>query len=333
MRRPTSTTPSPPDVDDTVYAGTSTPGVAYPAAMTDDVRRRLSAAAVRAGRRPLTASAAPVRLDGGASTSLQARGYDIAGPLWSARLLDDAPEAVSEMHSCFLAAGAELVVTLSYQLASASMTAAGRDAEDTSHLMSRSVQLARDAVDAHDEPALVGASIGPYGAVRADGSEYRGGYDVDRAALLRFHRERLEVLAGLDVDVIVCETIPSASEVQALAEALAYLEIPALVSVSLADDGLHTAEGQPLVEALEPVVELEHVVAVGVNCVPQRLVTPAIDALCRLDTPLLAKPNTQREDIDDPRRWIDAGAALIGGCCGTGPDDLRRLLASTRRQR
>lgn len=290
----------------------------------------------------------PVLLDGGFSTTLEAGGYDLGGALWSARALLDAPDAVRAVHAAFLAAGAEVITTASYQLAAHSLAAAGYDPDLAPWLFARSVALARDAVTAHLEagghPALVAGSVGPYGAVLADGSEYRGGYDLDVDALAVFHAPRIAALVAAGADVLACETVPCADEVLALARVLDGCGTPAWVTVTLGPSGRTTAEGQPLRAALRPLTAVAEVVAIGVNCCPPALVEPASAELADLGLPLVAQPNVgDRWDatartwirlaegpLPDPRRWVAAGARLVGGCCGTGPADLTRLARQVR---
>jgi homocysteine S-methyltransferase len=296
-------------------------------------------------------------LDGGTATALERAGHALDDALWSARLLLDAPAAIVAVHAAFLAAGAQLVTTASYQLAATSLEAAGRDPADVDRLLARSVELGRRAVtrrlDDHGAPrALVAASVGPYGAALADGSEYRGHYGVTEAELVSFHAPRVAALVEAGTDVLACETIPSAVELAALARVLAEVGIPAYVSVTLGPDGTTTAEGQPLLEAFGPLLALDHVAAVGVNCCPPELVSPALEALTDSSRPLIAKPNigerydatTKRwlprgpDHLEGPRpsrsvetaAWVAAGARLIGGCCGTGPDDLASLERTVR---
>ena len=140
-------------------------------------------------------AAGPVVLDGGLATELERRGHDLSGSLWSAQVLRDDPGEVVAAHRAFVEAGARVVETASYQASFEGLAAAGLDADETRALLRRSVDLAREA--SGDEPVWVAASVGPYGAARADGSEYTGAYanELDVQALRRFHRERLRVLA------------------------------------------------------------------------------------------------------------------------------------------
>ncbi len=312
---------------------------------------------------------ATVLLDGGTATELEADGHVLADALWSARLLVDDPAAVRAVHQRFLAAGAEVVTTASYQLAATSLAAAGHDPADADALLHRSVTLARDAVEAFvadggstrdGSRPLVAASVGPHGAVLADGREYRGGYGLSRRELARFHAPRVAALVGAGADVLAIETVPSADELAALASVVAGVDVPVYASVTLGPDGTTTAEGQPLAAAFAPLLARDEVVAIGVNCCPPELVLPALRALQGTGHPLIAKPNVGRrwdartrawvdpgppsrdvgtqgvdadtggsdtEVVPDPRDWVSAGARLVGGCCGTGPDRIRELAA------
>ena len=292
---------------------------------------------------PFTGGARPVVLDGGLATELEARGHDLSGALWSARLLADDPEAVVAAHRAFFAAGADVATTASYQASFSGFAAAGIGPAETARLLRRSVALARRAAELpgdDDAPPdgrrrWVAASVGPYGAALADGSEYRGRYGLGVAALADWHRPRLEVLAGAGPDLLACETVPDAVEAEALVAALDGLAVPAWVSYSIA--GGRTRAGQPLAGAFAVLADAPQVVAVGVNCCDPADVGPAI-AVARAVTgkPVVAYPNSGEGWDATARRWtgrsrftaaaaadwIGRGAAGVGGCCRVGPADL-----------
>ena len=136
-------------------------------------------------------------LDGGFSTALEGAGYDLRDELWTARLLVDAPEAVVAAHRAFVLAGADVVITASYQASVAGLVAAGCDPGAARAAIRESTDLARRA-----SPIVVAASIGPYGAVLGDGSEYDGRYCVSGEELRRFHEQRLELLVGGEPDLL-----------------------------------------------------------------------------------------------------------------------------------
>jgi homocysteine S-methyltransferase len=278
----------------------------------------------------------PVVLDGGLATLLEARGHDLSSDLWSARLLTDAPEAIVAAHAEFFDAGAQVATTASYQASFAGFASLGLDAAQAADLMRLSVSLARRARDEHRPDGWVAASMGPYGAYLADGSEYRGDYDLDVAGLREFHRPRLDVLAAAGADVLAVETIPCLAEVEAVCAEVDGGGLTAWLSLSA--DGDRTREGEPLAQAWAMVADVAEIVAVGVNCCAPDDVVPALTGATG---PLVAYPNSG-QGWDAVRRtwtgesafdagavddWLAAGARLVGGCCRVGPADIARVAA------
>lgn len=293
-----------------------------------------------------------VRLvDGGLGSTLEARGADLAAPLWSAKAVLDEPALVTEVHAAFFRAGADVAVTASYQVSAEGMVAAGRSAGEAAVALRRSVELARAAADlvaAEDgRPRLVAASVGPYGAVLADGSEYHGRYGRTGAALTAFHRERLVVLTDAGADLLAIETQPTAAEALAVLDALdpAGDGPPVWVSFTAVAGG-RSAGGDDLAAVGPLVAAHPRVAAIGVNCTAEADVAAALDALAPTGLPLVACPNAGGE-WDAVRRcwryaglgavdgglaadWVARGARLVGGCCGVGPDDIAALAAALR---
>ena len=138
--------------------------------------------------------AGPLVLDGGLATELEARGHGLSGALWSARLLADDPDAIVAAHRAYFRAGADVATTASYQASFTGFAAHGIGPEQTARLLRRSVSLARSAraTLTDGRRRWIAASVGPYGAALADGSEYRGRYGLSVAALNGWHRPRLE---------------------------------------------------------------------------------------------------------------------------------------------
>src|SRR5437899_2278366 len=159
----------------------------------------------------------PHVIDGGLATELEARGQDLTGTLWSARLLRDEPSAIRAVHATYFRCGATVGISASYQASRSGFVRAGLDASEADRLLAQSVALVRHARDdvageGMFGPMLVAASVGPYGATLHDGSEYRGRYGVPAADLRAFHRERLDVLAAAGPDLFAVETIPDLDE-------------------------------------------------------------------------------------------------------------------------
>jgi homocysteine S-methyltransferase len=300
---------------------------------------------------PFDGFTGPIVVDGGLATELDRRGADLRDELWSARLLLDDPEAIVDVHRAYIAAGADVLIGSSYQASFDGFAHRGLDRATAADLMRKSVELARRAASEADRPVLVAASVGPYGAVLADGSEYTGEYHLGErsaavAALRDFHRPRAEVLAAAEPDLLAVETIPSITEVEALADVLPALATPAWISFSCGD-GEHLNDGTPLAVAIDLAMTIAGVVAVGVNCTPPAFVPSLVArAATRTTLPLVAYPNRGATWDAASRSWTGdavpdglgqlscelaaAGARLIGGCCGTGPADIRDVATALR---
>ncbi len=141
-------------------------------------------------------------VDGALATELERRGADLHDPLWSAKCLLERPDLIREVHLDYLKAGADIVTTATYQATFEGFGGRGIGYEGAARSMRDAVALAIAARDEFwSEPLrrderlwpLVAASVGPYGAMLADGSEYRGRYSIDDRGLAEFHRPRLEV--------------------------------------------------------------------------------------------------------------------------------------------
>lgn len=288
----------------------------------------------------------PVVLDGGLATLLEAHGHDLTSALWSARLLLEDPGAIGAAHREYFDAGAQVAITASYQASLPGFAAIGVGRSDAERALRRSVELARDAAQAAAStgPAphrWVAASVGPYGAALADGSEYRGDYGLTERQLRDWHRPRLEILADAGADLLAVETIPCLTEVAALLAEIERLDVPAWLSVTC--DRGRTRAGEPAGEAFAMAAEAEPVIAVGVNCVDSHqaadLVAQAVESSGK---PAVVYPNSG-EQWDAGRRrwagqptfgpehaavWVASGARLVGGCCRVGPDSIRQLARS-----
>lgn len=266
-----------------------------------------------------------VLLDGGLATELERRGNDLSTALWSARLIEDAPGEIVAAHRAFAEAGAQVAITASYQAPPGAAT-----------LLRRSVALAREAQD-----GWVAASVGPYGAIRADGSEYRGDYGLTVAELRAFHRPRLAVLADAGADVLAVETVPCLAEVEALLAELDQLSVPAWLSLTCT--GRKTRAGEPAADGFAMARDCSAVFAVGVNCVSPADAGPLVDlAVTVSGKPAVVYPNSGEAwqggtwigdavfDPDAAPRWAAAGARLVGGCCRVTPQGIARTLESLR---
>ena len=278
-------------------------------------------------------------LDGGLSTALEENGADLSGDLWTARLLAEEPERILEAHRAYFAAGAQVATTSTYQASVEGFVAAGLDEQTARRLLLLSVRIAQEA--RADRPGLlVAASVGPYGAFLADGSEYRGRYGVGRSRLRDFHGPRMELLASAGPDLFAVETIPDVAEAEVLADLVDEVGVPAWFCYSVRGD--RTCAGQPLADAYAVLAGRTSVVAAGVNCSDQADVLGAVRAAgAATGLPAVAYPNRggtwdaatkswahgEALDLDLVDSWVAAGARWVGGCCGLGPADIATLAA------
>lgn len=294
-----------------------------------------------------------VVLDGGLATELEALGCDLDGPLWSARVLLDEPDLIRRACRRFLEAGADCVATATYQASFPGLAARGSSHDEIAALLTDAVDMIvaeRDAFwsDAGNRGVrarpIVAASIGPYGASLADGSEYRGDYGLSAADLYDFHAGRWEVLAASAADVLACETTPSLEETVAYCRLAAVSARPTWISFQCRDEE-SIADGTPLEEAIAVASVEPHVVAVGINCTAPEHITPLIRIARRAtDRPILVYPNSGETWEPRTRSWIGrptptdwaaraaewraAGASGIGGCCRVRPADIAVIRAA-----
>jgi len=299
-------------------------------------------------------AAGPAALDGGLASELEARGHDLTGSLWSARLLRDDPSAIRDVHRAYFESGAAVGISASYQASRGGFERAGLGADEADRLLALSVDLVREAreeaaASGVARPMLVAASVGPYGATLHDGSEYRGRYGVPHDRLVDFHVERLRVLLDARPDLLAIETVPDLDEAWALVAALDDVgsDVPAWLSFSCADSAT-TCAGQPIEDAVAVVASSSRLHAIGVNCTKPEHVGGLLRRIraAAPEMPVVLYPNAGRVwdgvasvwlgDGTDVlpeaavRSWFDDGAALVGGCCGLGPAAIASIASVAR---
>lgn len=295
-------------------------------------------------------------MDAGSATTLEAMGHDLSDHLWSARLLKDDPNAVRDMHLDYLRAGAQVIETATYQASRMGFVQAGLAESDADALLLRGVELAAEALDVFmSEPGfessrygtfgrpLIAASLGPYGAALADGSEYRGHYGVAASVMQAFHIERFAVLSGSRADLLAIETMPDLLEAQAVVDALGfYPEMPVLLSFSC-NSATTLCGSEPWKYAVELAASLPSCIGVGINCTAPEHVLGLLQSAEGVapELPRFVYPNAGRlwdaiardwlsDGIDvipgaTVTEWRAAGASVVGGCCGLGPKAVAAL--------
>ncbi len=292
-------------------------------------------------------------LDGGIATELEYLGASIDGPLWSAHVLEEAPEKIVAVHRAYIEAGADCIETTSYQVSRMGYAEFGLKPEQADAALLRAVELVREAAAEYPQRRIViAASLGPYGAVLHNGAEYHGNYNCTHAELVEFHRQRIEVLAGASgrqaPDLLLFETLPSLAEAQTIGEALAgYPHLAAWFNFTCRD-AQHVAHGELLRACAAYAADLPQTVAVGVNCVAPSLIPMLIQELQAASAkPISVYPNSGEGwdaqtrcwiGTNDPtgfgemaEAWYAAGAQIVGGCCRTRPAHIRQVAEAAGR--
>ncbi len=287
----------------------------------------------------------PLLIDGGLSNQLEKQGYVLNHKLWSAKLLESEPEAIIEAHLAYLEAGAQCITTSSYQASIPGFMSIGCDMVKAEELIKKSVKLAEKAINRFREKdikPLIAASIGPYGAYLADGSEYQGNYDVSKETLREFHEQRIKILDQSNADILACETIPSYKETLVLAEILHSMEKQAWVSFSCKDES-HINDGTLIEDCIDVLNDHPRIFAIGVNCTAPVYISELIKTIKAKikNKRIIVYPNsgevynankkiwssltTSNMFINLVDEWINLGADIIGGCCRIGPDQIKSI--------
>jgi homocysteine S-methyltransferase len=298
---------------------------------------------------PFIKNCGVVILDGAMATELEKRGADLNHRLWSAKLLIENPSMIKEVHLDYLKAGADVITTSSYQASFSGLARYGFNQERAGALLllstSLAIQARNEAISQHyitGPSPLIAASLGPYGASLADGSEYRGHYGLSVEELMSFHRERMNVLSESGADLLACETIPCPEEAVALIRLLKeFPETKAWISFSCKSEE-EVCDGTAFAECAALVNDSDQVVATGLNCTPPQFAESLVTIARKFSNkPVLVYPNKgetwdpitkcwlpAEKPIDfnqEAIRWRNAGASLIGGCCRSSPDDIMQL--------
>jgi homocysteine S-methyltransferase len=290
----------------------------------------------------------PILLDGGLSNELEKQGCDLNQKLWSAKLLESNPEAIVLAHLAYLEAGAQCIITSSYQATIPGFMAFGYDEYTASALILKSVYVAEEArkrfMQLHPDQSqpLIAASIGPYGAYLANGAEYHGNYGISDQELRDFHEPRITLLDNSEADILACETIPSFQEAIVLSTILKNKNKIAWISFSC-KDGKHICDGTPIEECAALFSHHPTIFALGVNCTSPEHISELIQCIKTRsgDKKIVVYPNSgavynaesktwsgfsESSSCDVlVKEWMDLGADIIGGCCGVGPEQIKTM--------
>jgi len=292
-------------------------------------------------------------LDGGLASELESAGCDISGPLWSGHVLRDHPEKIEAVHMAYLMAGADCISTASYQLSREGFREIGLTDAEAIEALRLSVHLAERACTRFHQkfrrPVWLAGSLGPYGAVLHNGAEYHGNYTLSHQELVAFHQRRIRALVTTKADFLLFETVPSLDEANAIVAALAGApDVAAAISFTCRDER-QTAHGDEIAACAVALEPCDQVIAIGINCLSPELIVPLLRRLRASTTKKIAVYPNSGEQWDAAtrswtsgpnshgspetwatlsRRWRDAGADWIGGCCRTGPAHIRAVRAA-----
>jgi homocysteine S-methyltransferase len=295
-------------------------------------------------------------LDGGLATELERAGCDLASPLWSGEVLRTQPEKVLAVHRSYLQAGADCLLTASYQLSAMGFREIGLSAPAASAAIQQSVALAEQARCDYAQSEInagrksrriwIAGSLGAYGAALHNGAEFHGNYNIGHAELVAFHAERIDAMRDTNADFLAFETIPALAEAEAILQALSqHPDLAAYISFTCRDDA-HTGHGEPIEQCARLLDAAPDIIAIGINCTAPRHILPLIQTIRAVSTKRIAVyPNSGETWVPETRGWTgtsdpgifgdlavtwrNAGADWIGGCCRTGPSHIRAVIQAT----
>ncbi len=290
----------------------------------------------------------PFIIDGGLSNALEEQGCDLNHKLWTASLIEKNPEAIIQAHFDYIKSGAQCITTSSYQASIPGLIDIGYTRDAAKAIITKSVQLAEIAIQRAMDSGivtrrpLIAASIGPYGAYLADGSEYRGDYGVSDEKLRAFHDEKIKLLDRSNADILACETIPGFQEAQVLSDILNDVDKPVWISFSCRDEH-HLNDGSDIKDGVLLFRNHPKVFAFGANCTDPKYISGIITYIKASagDKKIIVYPNSgevynaksktwaglsiPKFFVEMAKEWSGLGADIIGGCCRIGPEHISRL--------
>lgn len=290
-------------------------------------------------------------LDGATGSALEMLGCNINHRLWTAKVLADQPDKIYEAHMGYLKAGADALITSSYQATIPGLLESGYSLEDAERIIKSSVTICQKAIadwweaegkDSGRAYPLCLAAMGPYGAYLADGSEYTGAYAITEEGLREFYVKRMDLLLAEDPDIVLIETQPSLREALIACDLCEEKGADYWISFSCRD-GHHTNAGQTIEEVCEAFKkDHPHCKMIGVNCTaPKHIVSLIKDFKENIDIPVAVYPNSGETYNAVTKTWsgipdglsfgeyaakfMEAGADCVGGCCTTVDSHIRQV--------
>ena len=271
-------------------------------------------------------------LDGATGTELNRRGVDTGLPLWSANALttDSGLNVLREVHLDYLNAGADIITTNTFRTNRRALVGKGFSARE---LTLRAVATAREAVAEFGKPTLVAGSVSSLEDC------YRPDLVPSAEECFAEHTERIDHLVEGGVDLLLIETMNSIREAVVAAKIATATGLATWVTF-VCDKNGRILSGESLTHAAELLMPLG-VKALGVNCMPGHTIAQPLAelrAICSEHFPLVAYGNIGfadeeqgwiNTDSTDPESYLkyaqDWPAQIIGACCGSTPEHIRKL--------
>ncbi|MEW6512031.1 MAG: homocysteine S-methyltransferase family protein [Bacteroidota bacterium] len=297
----------------------------------------------------LLATQHPVILDGAMGTELQSRGVDIGLPLWSANALLTSPETVRQIHEDYIRAGADIITTDTFRTTQRTFRRAGIP-DRSAELTALAVALAKEARDAFpDRSILIAGCVAPLEDC------YHPELVPSEEELRSEHVEHAQRLSAAGVDLLLLETMGTVREARAAAKAAHATGKEFIVSFICNEKG-DLLGGDSLGNGVAAVAPFGPS-AISINCVSPRYIDRAIQSMNAAmgalhnqrtlpvgvyanvgvpgdeDSEKLVRDVDTDEYVSYVRRWLRAGVRIIGGCCGTGPEDIRLIALAVKQRR
>ncbi|MFT4036568.1 MAG: homocysteine S-methyltransferase family protein [Thermomicrobiales bacterium] len=295
----------------------------------------------RAGLVERLAAGQPLLLDAAMGSDLDRHGLATRLPLWSALGLLERPELVQEIHADNISAGADIITTNTFRstartLRKAEMPEAGAD--DLDRLAVALAQAAREQGGRPD--VLIAGSIAPLDEC------YDPTFDTDAAVAVAEHAAQAGNLADAGVDFLMIETMPTIREAVLTTEAALQTGLPVTVGfvcepAPVEEGGARLMSGESLADAVAALRPYP-VAMIFANCAAPAVISAALAQLREnTDLPIGGYANVGAVDekvgwtpdgsvrgadyAAAAANWLDLGALVVGGCCGTHPEHTRAL--------